>query len=120
MSKSARSFKMTVGISLQHFDLLMCDIEKAYPQAESERLTRPDRKRRVGAGHRLSLHHPGHGPSGPHVLPDLPDPGRDGPSFWDTDQGPISTNIDKMSQIILDYLPLSQKIHKQACKTTTI
>ena len=70
MSKNARAFKMTVGISLQQFDLLMRGVEKAYPQAESERLDRPDRKRQVGAGRRFSLHYPGQGPSGPHVLPD--------------------------------------------------
>ena len=36
MSKNARSFKMTVGISRQHFDLLMLGVEKAHPRAESE------------------------------------------------------------------------------------
>ena len=35
-------------------------------------------------------------------------------------QGSISTNISKMSPIIRDYLPLPQKIHKQACKATTM
>ena len=46
MSKNARSFKMTVGISLQHFDFLICDVEKAHQQAEFVRPDRPDRRRR--------------------------------------------------------------------------
>ena len=56
MSKNARAFRTTVGISLQQFDFLIRDVEKTYQQAESERLARPDRKRQVGAGRRFSLH----------------------------------------------------------------
>ena len=119
MSKNARAFKMTVGISLQQFDLLMRGVEKAYPQAESERLDRPDRKRQVGAGRRFSLH------LWDRVLLVLMYYRtyliQDGMThLFGISQGSISTNIDKMSPIIRDYLPLPQKIHKQACKATTI
>ena len=56
MSKNARAFRMTVGMSLRQFDFLIRDIEKAYQLAESKRLARSNRKRRVGAGRPFSLH----------------------------------------------------------------
>ena len=56
MSKNARAFRTTVGTSLQQFDFLMRDVEKAYPEAEQKRLDRPGRKRGVGAGRPFALH----------------------------------------------------------------
>lgn len=56
MSKNVRAFKTTVGMSLQQFDFLICDVEKAYRKAESGRLARPDHKLRVGIGRGFSLH----------------------------------------------------------------
>ena len=56
MSKNARAFRTTVGMSLQQFDFLMRDVEKAYPEAEQKRLDRPGRKRGVGAGRPFALH----------------------------------------------------------------
>ena len=38
MSKNARAFRTAVGMSLQRFDFLIRGLEKACPQAESERL----------------------------------------------------------------------------------
>ena len=40
MSKNARAFKNTVGMSLQQFEILMRDVEKAYHKAEQKRLDR--------------------------------------------------------------------------------
>ena len=45
MSKNACALRTAVGMSLQEFDFLMRWLEKAYPQAESKRLARSDRKR---------------------------------------------------------------------------
>ena len=56
MSKNARAFRTTVGMSLQQFDFLIRDVEKAYPEAEQKRLDRPGRKRGVGAGRPFALH----------------------------------------------------------------
>ena len=42
MSKNARAFRTTVGMSLQQFGFLMRDVEKAYPEAERKRLDRPE------------------------------------------------------------------------------
>ena len=56
MSKNARAFRTTVGMSLQQFGFLMRDVEKAYPEAERKRLDRPGRKRGVGAGRSFALH----------------------------------------------------------------
>ena len=36
MSKNTRAFRMTVSVSLLQFDFLMRDIEKVYPEIESE------------------------------------------------------------------------------------
>ena len=79
MSKNARAFRTTVGMSLQQFDFLMRDVEKAYPEAERKRLDRPGRKRGVGAGRPFALHLWGNGTLGSDVLPHLPDPGRHDP-----------------------------------------
>ena len=49
MSKNSRALRTTTGVSLQQFDFLMRDVEKAYPEIERARLDRPRRKRRVGA-----------------------------------------------------------------------
>ena len=119
MSKNARAFRTTVGISLQQFDFLIRDVEKTYQQAESERLARSDRKRRVGAGRRFSLH------LWDRVLLTLmyyrTYLTQDGMThLFGITQGSISTNIGKMSPVIRDILPLPQKLYKQACEATTI
>ncbi len=119
MSKNARAFKTTAGISLQQFDFLIRDVEKTYQQAESERLARPDRKRQVGAGRRSFLH------LWDRVLLTLmyyrTYLTQDGLThLFGITRGSISTNIGKMSPIIRDSLPLPQKLHKQACEATTI
>ena len=46
MSKNARAFRTIIGMSLQQFNFLMRDVEKAYPEAERKRLEHPGR---VGA-----------------------------------------------------------------------
>ncbi|MCE2509311.1 MAG: hypothetical protein J4G04_08515 [Nitrosopumilaceae archaeon] len=48
MSKNARAFRTTVGMSLERFDFLVRDVEKAYPEAERKRLDRPGRRRYTG------------------------------------------------------------------------
>ena len=83
MSKNARAFRTTIGMSLQQFNFLMRDVEKAYPKAERKRLEHPGRVRGVGAGRPFLPAPVGQGSSGPHVLPDLPDPGRHDPPVRD-------------------------------------
>lgn len=119
MSKNARAFKSTVGMSLQQFNFLMRDVERAYRELEKERPDRPGRKRQVGAGR----------PFAPHlwdrVLPTLvycrTYLTRDGMThIFVITQGPISTNIAKMAPIIGVCLPTPQDLYKKAKKTTTI
>ncbi len=95
MSKNARAFRTTVGMSLQQFDFLMRGVEKIYPEAEQKRLDWPGRKRGVGAGRPFSLHLWGNGTPGPDVLPHQHDPVRHDPPVRDT-LGSISTNIGKI------------------------
>ena len=57
MSRDARAFRTTIGMSLQQFNFLMRDVEKAYPEAERKRLEHPGRVRGVGAGRPFSLRH---------------------------------------------------------------
>ena len=83
MSKNARAFRTTIGMSLQQFNFLMRDVEKAYPEAERKRLEHPGRVRGVGAGRPFSLHPWDRVLLVPHVLPDLPDPGRHDPPVRD-------------------------------------
>ncbi len=56
MSRNARAFRTTIGMSLQQFNFLMRDVEKAYPEAEGKRLEHPGRVRGVGAGRPFSLY----------------------------------------------------------------
>ena len=90
---------------LQQFDFLIRGLEKACPQAEYERLARSDRKRQVGAARRFSQH------VWDRVLLTLTYYRtcltQDGPThLFGIIQGSVSTNIGKMSSIILDCLPL--------------
>ena len=75
MSKNARAFRTTVGMSLQQFGFLMRDVEKAYPEAEQKRLDRPGRKRGVGSDRPFALHLWGNSTLGSDVLPRLPHTG---------------------------------------------
>ena len=119
MSKNARSFKMTVGISTQQFDLLMYNVEKAYLEAEFVRLDRPDRKLRVGAYRRFSPRYPGQGL--PVIMYYRTYLTRDGMAHLFGDHpGSISTNVSKMYPLMRSRLPIPQKIHKQTCKATTM
>ncbi|MCE2509223.1 MAG: transposase family protein [Nitrosopumilaceae archaeon] len=56
MSKNARAFRTTVGMSLEQFDFLVRDVEKAHPETKRKRLDRPGRRRRPGAGRPFALH----------------------------------------------------------------
>ena len=55
LSGNARRFKILMGMSLQEFDLLLAKVEKTYPKAERERLSKRPRKRAIGAGRRFAL-----------------------------------------------------------------
>ena len=55
LSGNARRFRTIMGMSLQEFDLLFAEVEKAYPKAEGERLSKRPRKRAIGAGRRFAL-----------------------------------------------------------------
>ena len=52
---NVRMFKACTGMSLQQFDILLANVEKAYPDEEIKRLSRKSRKRGIGAGRRHSL-----------------------------------------------------------------
>ena len=105
MSKNARAFRTTIGMSLRQFNFLMRDVEKAYPETERKRLEHPGRVRGAGAGRPFSLH------PWDRVLLAL--------MYYRTyltqdsmthlfgiSQGSISTNIGKMIPIIRERLPV--------------
>ena len=55
LAGNARRFKALMGMSTGEFDLLFAKVEKAHPEAESERLSKSPRKRAIGAGRRFAL-----------------------------------------------------------------
>ena len=119
MSKNARAFRATIGMSLQQFNFLMRDVEKAYPEAERKRLEHPGRVRGVGAGRPFSLH------PWDRVLLVLmyyrTYLTQDGMThLFGISQGSISTNIGKMIPIIRECLPVPQKLYWQARKAATV
>lgn len=119
MSKNARAFRTTVGMSLQQFDFLMRDVEKAYPEAEQKRLDRPGRKRGVGAGRPFALH------LWDRVLLALMYYRtyliQDGMThLFGISQGSISTNISKIAPTIWECLPVPRDVYEKAKKSATI
>ena len=119
MSKNARAFRMTTGVSLQQFDFLMRDVEKTYPEIERARLDRPGRKRRVGAGRPFSLH------LWDRVLMALmycrTYLTQDGMThLFGLGQGSISRNIALLIPVIRQSVPLPQKIYQKARRATTV
>ena len=119
MSKNARAFRTTIGMSLQQFNFLMRDVEKAYPEAERKRLEHTGRVRGVGAGRPFSLH------PWDRVLLVLMYYRTyltlDGMThLFGISQGSISTNIGKMIPIIRECLPVPQRLYWQARKAATV
>ena len=119
MSKNARAFRTTVGMSLQQFGFLMRDVEKAYPEAERKRLDRPGRRRQVGAGRPFALH------MWDRVLLVLMYYRtyliQDGMThLFGISQGSISTNIDKMAPTVWECLPVPKDVYEKAKKCSTI
>ena len=110
MSKNARAFRTTIGMSLQQFNFLMRDVEKAYPEAERKRLEHPGRVRGVGAGRPFSLHPWDRVPLvlmyyRTYLTQDSMT------HLFGISQGSISTNIGKMIPIIRECLPVPQKLY---------
>lgn len=117
--KNARAFRTTIGMSLQQFDFLIRDVEKAYPEAEQKRLNRPGRKRRVGAGRPFALH------LRDRVLMTLMYYRtyliQDGMThLFGISQGSISTNIGKIAPTIWECLPVPRDIYEKAKKSATV
>ena len=55
LSKKPSVFRNFSGLDVPEFDTLNLKIKKKYPEYEQKRLTREDRKRKIGAGHPFSL-----------------------------------------------------------------
>lgn len=55
LSRHERVFKHLTGIAVAEFDALVRDVLPRYRAAEHQRLTRPSRKRAIGAGHPFTL-----------------------------------------------------------------
>jgi hypothetical protein len=55
LSRFPRVFKAMTGLDVPEFDALVRDILPRYTVAEQIRLTRPERKRAIGAGHPFTL-----------------------------------------------------------------
>jgi hypothetical protein len=55
LSRFPRVFKAMTGVDVPEFDVLVHDILPRYTIAEQIRLTRPERKRAIGAGHPFTL-----------------------------------------------------------------
>ena len=55
LSKKPSVFRYFSGLELPEFDTLNSQIKEKYPAYEQKRLSREDRKRKIGAGHPFSL-----------------------------------------------------------------
>src|SRR5215475_11904278 len=55
VSRFPRVFKAMTGLDVPEFDALVRDILPRYAAAEQTRLSRPTRKRAIGAGHPFTL-----------------------------------------------------------------
>lgn len=55
IAKDPKMFKSVTGVSIKQFDLLYSKIEKQYSTAESKRLAKRKRYRKIGAGRKFNL-----------------------------------------------------------------
>jgi len=55
LTKKPTAFKSMVGLTVEEFDQLYQDLIPAHQTAEIRRLSRPNRKRAIGAGHKYGL-----------------------------------------------------------------
>ena len=55
LSKKPSVFRYFSGLELPEFDTLNSQIKEKYPAYEQKRLSREDRKRKIGAGHPFNL-----------------------------------------------------------------
>ena len=54
LSKVPTVFRSFTGLDVNEFDSVCAKVEEVYPSTEGRRLSRKDRQREVGAGHRSS------------------------------------------------------------------
>jgi hypothetical protein len=55
LRRNPDTFRRLTGIAPEDFDEIMEDLPALYEEAERERLSRPDRKRAIGAGRKFTL-----------------------------------------------------------------
>ncbi len=55
LSKKPSVFRNFSGLEVQEFDALNLKIKEKYPAYEQKRLSRENRKRKIGAGHPFNL-----------------------------------------------------------------
>ena len=55
LAGNVRRFQTIIGMSLQEFDLLFGEVEKAHSMAEREKISKWTRRRAIGAGRRSAL-----------------------------------------------------------------
>jgi len=55
LSKKPKQFLSFTGITIQQFDVIVKDVKKQYQITEKERLSKRERQRKIGAGHKFDL-----------------------------------------------------------------
>ena len=119
MSGNAKRFKILMGMSPQEFDLLFAEVEKAYPEAEEERLSKRPRRRAIGAGRRFALD-----PRSRVLLllfyyrtcatQDV------AAEVFGVGQATVSRSIDQIAPVVRQCIQIPAKIHDKAKRASTI
>ena len=106
-------------MSPQEFDLLFARVEKAYPDAERERLSKRPRRRAIGTGRRFALdlrnrvllllfYYRTYATQD--VVAEI----------FGVGQATVSRSIDRMAPLVRQYIPIPVKLHDRAKRVSTI
>ena len=119
LAGNARRFKVLMGMSTGEFDLLLAKVEKAHPEAESERLSKRPRKRAIGAGRRFALDLrnrvlllPFHCRT--YATQDV------AAEVFGVGQATVSRSIEEVAPLVRQCVPIPARIHDRAKRASTL
>ena len=119
LTKRSSLFRSLTGVEVSEFDSIYSKVQNKYDEYESKRLSRENRKRKVGAGHPFKLH------LQERLLMFLVyyrlyiTSTLTGVLF-DLDQSNVLKDIHKLEPLIKEILPLPQRLHDKAKRLQTV
>jgi hypothetical protein len=119
LSKKPSLFRSLTGVEVSEFDSIYSKVQTKYDEYESKRLSRENRKRKVGAGHPYKLH------LQERLLMFLVYYRLYITStllgiLFDLDQSNVIKDIHKLEPLVKEILPIPKKLHQKVKQLQTI